>query len=74
MTKRNAVLTRELVERVAEAMAIYAGSMDLESFIPQAKQLLRSFEAVEGHPATTYLDEEWSARHLGGGDRFLVIK
>jgi hypothetical protein len=58
-------LNRPLVELVAENMAIYAGCIDEQGFRPQAEQLLRSFEAIEGRPATDYLEiEEWSRHHL----------
>jgi hypothetical protein len=68
---------QSLVELVAENMAVYASAVsDYESFMPQAEQLLRSFEAIEGRPATNYLEvEEWSRRHLNkvGPARYLVL-
>ncbi len=67
---------RPLVEVVAENMMIYAGALDHQPFMPQAEQLLRSFEAIEGRPATDYLEvEEWSMRHLNdtSAARFLVL-
>jgi hypothetical protein len=67
---------RPLAEVVAENMAIYAGVLDEQSFMPQAEQLLRSFEAIEGKPAADYLEvEEWSRSHLNtvGPARLLVL-
>ena len=62
-------------EQVAEAMGIYTRTYDDERFIPQAEQLLRSFEASEGHPATDYLEiEEWSKRHLHSSGKFIVLE
>ena len=65
-----------MVEVVAENMAIYAGALDDQQFMPQAEQLLRSFEAIEGRPATDYMEvEDWSRDHLHhvGPARFLVL-
>jgi hypothetical protein len=66
-----------LVEEVAENMAIYSkGVLDDQSFMAQAEQLLRSFEAIEGRPAADYLEiEEWSRSHLNtvGPAKFLVL-
>jgi hypothetical protein len=63
-----------LVDVVAENMAIYAGAFDDQSFRPQAEQLLRSFEAIEGRPAADYLEiEQWSLTHQDQGGRFLVL-
>ena len=64
-----------LIEQVAENMAIYARRKDGKVFMPQAKQLLRSFEAIEGRPAVNYMEvEKWSRRHLDvKGAKFLVL-
>jgi hypothetical protein len=64
-----------LVEELAENMAIYAGAIDDQPFRPQAEQLLRSFEAIEGRPAADYMEiENWSMSHLDvKGARFLVL-
>jgi hypothetical protein len=62
-----------LLEQVAEAMAVYAGTMDDDRFIPQAEQLLSSFQASEGRSATHYLEiGEFSKRHLHPSGKFLV--
>ena len=42
---------RPLVEVVAENMAIYAGALDDQQFMPQAEQLLRSLPPVAKTPA-----------------------
>jgi hypothetical protein len=64
----------ELVEQVAEAMAIYAGMLDATSFEAQAAQLLRSFEAIEGRPPKDYLEiETWSLAHKHPCGPFLVL-
>jgi hypothetical protein len=64
-----------LVELVAEHMAIYGGTLDDGHFMPQAEQLLRTFEAIEGRPSADYPEiEEWSRRHLDiRAARFLVL-
>jgi hypothetical protein len=63
-----------LVEVIAENMAIYAGAVDDQSFMPQAEQLLRTFEAIEGRSPAEYLEfEQWSMNHLDKGGRFLVL-
>jgi hypothetical protein len=60
-------------EQIAEAMAIQAGSTDTNAFIPQAEQLLQSFEAIEGRAPADYLEiEEWSMRRARGS--VLVVK
>jgi hypothetical protein len=66
---------RPLVELVAENMSIYAGVLDDQLFLPQAEQLLHSFEAIEGRPAADYLEiEQWSMQHLDiATSRFLVL-
>jgi hypothetical protein len=66
---------RLLVELVAENMSIYAGGVDDGRFLPQAEQLLHSFEAIEGRPAADYLElEQWSRQHLDSpAARFLVL-
>jgi hypothetical protein len=39
---------QSLVQQVAEAMAIYEGSMDDQPFMLKAEELLRMFESTEG--------------------------
>jgi|ERR1017187_2946248 hypothetical protein len=64
-----------LAEEVAENMAIYSGDPDGDAFIPQAKALIRTFEAIEGQLPHDYLEiEKWSADHLDKGGRLLVVK
>jgi hypothetical protein len=66
---------RALVKTVAENMAIIAGVTDDGKFFPQAEQLLRLFEAIEGRKPRDYLEiEEWSRHHLDRGGRFLILK
>jgi hypothetical protein len=70
----DAQFPQTLLEQIAEAMGIYAGTRDHERFVPQAEQLLRSFEASEGHPAVDYLEiEQWSKFHLDPSGKFLVL-
>jgi hypothetical protein len=70
-----AVIAGSLEEQLAEGMTIDAGTQDVEAFIPKAKHSLRTFEACEGRPATSYLEiETWSANHLDRGGRFLVLE
>jgi hypothetical protein len=56
-------------------MAIYAGAIDEEPYLPQAKELLRRFRAVEGRNPADYLEiEDWSRNHLDQkGGKFLVF-
>jgi uncharacterized protein (DUF427 family) len=64
-----------LVEQIAENIAIYAGVIDDARFMPQAQQLLRIFEAIEGRPPRDYLEiEDWSLHHLEKGGRLLIVK
>jgi hypothetical protein len=66
--------SQTLVEQIVDAMGIYTGTPDHERFVPQAEQLLRSFEASEGHPAVDYLEiEQWSRRYLDPSGKFLVL-
>jgi hypothetical protein len=63
-----------LVKLIAENMAIYAGAMNDNLYIPQAEELLRRFRAVEGRDATNYLKvEEWSLAHIDQKSGFLVL-
>jgi hypothetical protein len=73
-TFNDAQFPQALVEQIAEAMGIYAGTPDHVRFVPQAEQLLRSFEASEGQPAVDYLEiEQWSRCHLDPSGKFLVL-
>ena len=70
----DAQFPQTLVKQIAEAVRIYAGTRDRERFVPQAEQLLRSFEASEGHPAVDYLEiKQWSRCHLDPSGKFLVL-
>jgi hypothetical protein len=64
----------DFVELVAENMAIHAGSVSEEEFIPAARELIRQFEAIEGREPRDYLEiEEWSLSRLKSG-KLLVLK
>jgi hypothetical protein len=70
-----AEMRRVLVEEIAENMSIYAGTIDPDRFVPQAEQLLSSFEAMVGRLPNDYLEiEDWSRNHLDKGGRFLVLR
>jgi hypothetical protein len=63
-----------LIEEIADNMSIYAGTIDPEKFIPQATQLLSSFEAIEARLPEDYLEiEDWSRSHLDKSGRFLAL-
>jgi hypothetical protein len=67
--------TSGFIELVAENMAIYANTVESNLFVPQARQLVASFEATEGRLPNDYFElEDWSRHHLDKGGRFLVIK
>jgi hypothetical protein len=64
-----------LIGEIAENIAIYNGVVNDEQFIPQAQQLLRSFEAIEGRLPRDYLEiETWSASRVDRSGRFLVLE
>lgn len=66
--------SQTLVEQIADAMGIYAGTRGHERFVAQAEQVLRSFEANKGYPAVNYLEiEEWSRRHLDPSGKFVAL-
>jgi len=52
----------DFVRLVAENMAIHAGALDGdEAFMPQARELLRSFKETEGHLPVDYAElEAWA--------------
>jgi hypothetical protein len=64
----------KLVEEIAENMAIYAGSMDEEAYLPSAKELLRRFRAIKGRDPVDYMEvEEWSMSMIDKSGQFLVL-
>ena len=49
----------DFVRLIAENMAIYAGVLNGdEAFMPQARELLRSFKEIEGHLPVDYAELE----------------
>jgi hypothetical protein len=68
-------LRKIITEQVAEAMAIYAGTMDQEHFVPQAEQLMRTFKEIQGRWPRNYMEiEDWSRGKLDKSGRLLVVK
>jgi hypothetical protein len=47
-----------MVEYVAEAMSIYAGSTDTEQFIAPAEAAIKKFTELNGRPPDSYLELE----------------
>jgi hypothetical protein len=70
---------QDFIDEIAGNMSIYAGLYTGEykpsdEFVPQAKQVLASFKAIEGRSPNDYLEiETWSREHLSKGGWFLVI-
>ena len=51
------------VEQIAENLAIHAGSLDSDTFIPLARQLLWSFRRAHGRDLKSYLElETWYSK------------
>jgi hypothetical protein len=47
-----------MIEHVAEAMSIYAGSTDTEQFIAPAEAAFKKFTDLNGRPPENYLELE----------------